>query len=284
MVRCAQQWSQRCCWPALRLARVCWVRSAARIGETKPIIDARVRYEDVDQDPHGRGRRGTDVARATRFRDRQGLEDGAAGRRRVRVAAAPATTTTRSTARPAYPVVADPESYEVNRLQLTNTSLPRTTVTLGRQRIVLDDQRFVGNVGWRQNEQTFDALRVVNKTVPNFTVDVTYLNQVNRVFGKDSPQGRYEGDSYFANVVVSVADRQAHRRSAICSISIRLPARLRPSATRQCAIRHETYGVRFAGERPLSQDQARLRRFVRHSRPSTATIRSTSTTTTSLPS
>ena len=61
-----------------------------------------------------------------------------------------------------YPVVPDPESYEVNRFQLTNTSLPGTTLTLGRQRIVLDDQRFVGNVGWRQNEQTFDAFRIVN--------------------------------------------------------------------------------------------------------------------------
>ena len=57
-----------------------------------------------------------------------------------------------------YPVVADPEAYEFNRFQLTNTSLPGTTLTLGRQRIGLDDQRFVGGVAWRQNEQTFDAL------------------------------------------------------------------------------------------------------------------------------
>ena len=61
-----------------------------------------------------------------------------------------------------YPAVADPETYEINRLQLTNTRIPMTTVTLGRQRIVLDDQRFVGNVGWRQNEQTFD--RCVSST------------------------------------------------------------------------------------------------------------------------
>ena len=53
-----------------------------------------------------------------------------------------------------YPVVADPEAYEFNRLQLTNTSIADTTITLGRQRIMLDDHRFVGNVGWRQNEQT----------------------------------------------------------------------------------------------------------------------------------
>ncbi len=88
----------------------------------------------------------------------------------------------------------------MNRLQLTNTRLPGTTLILGRQRIALDDQRFVGNVGWRQNEQTFDAVRVVSKSVPTLTVDATYLNQVNRVFGPDSPQGRWHGDGWLGNV------------------------------------------------------------------------------------
>src|SRR5690606_19279018 len=86
----------------------------------------------------------------------------------------------------AYPLVADPKANELNRLQLTNTSLPNTTITLGRQRILLDDQRFVGNVGWRQNEQTFDALRVVTKPMPKLTLDFSYVNEVRRVFGRDS--------------------------------------------------------------------------------------------------
>ena len=74
-----------------------------------------------------------------------------------------------------------------------------TTATFGRQRIILDDHRFVGNVGWRQNEQTFDSLRVVNKSLANTTFDLAYVTQVNRVFGKESPQGRYDGDSVLAN-------------------------------------------------------------------------------------
>ena len=53
-------------------------------------------------------------------------------------------------------MVPDPRGTELNRFQITNTSLPGTRTTLGRQRIVLDDSRFVGNVGFRQNEQTFD--------------------------------------------------------------------------------------------------------------------------------
>ena len=99
-----------------------------------------------------------------------------------------------------YPVVSDPEAYEVNRFQLTNSSLPGTTLVLGRQRITYDDHRFVGNVGWRQNEQTFDALRITNKSLRGLTVDFAYLNQVNRIVGGDSPVGRYTGDTYLANL------------------------------------------------------------------------------------
>jgi hypothetical protein len=51
-------------------------------------------------------------------------------------------------------VVADPAFLAINRFALLNNSLANTTLTLGRQRIVLDDARFVGNGGWRQNEQT----------------------------------------------------------------------------------------------------------------------------------
>ena len=47
----------------------------------------------------------------------------------------------------------------MNRFALINKSLDRTTLTFGRQRIAHDDQRFVGNVGWHQHEQTLDGLR-----------------------------------------------------------------------------------------------------------------------------
>ena len=98
-----------------------------------------------------------------------------------------------------YPVVADPADFvAVNRLALINKSLDRTTLTFGRQRIVHDDQRFVGNVGWRQHEQTFDALRAQWGST-KIKTDLTYASQVNRVFGPDSPQGKWEGDVVLAN-------------------------------------------------------------------------------------
>ncbi|MDO9126695.1 MAG: hypothetical protein Q7U42_07480, partial [Parvibaculum sp.] len=101
--------------------------------------------------------------------------------------------------RTAYPVVPDPDTAELNRLQIAYAGLPDTTVALGRQRIILGNARFVGNVGWRQNEQTFDALRVVNSSVDGLELGYAYVNRVNRVFGEDSPAGRFRGDTHLFN-------------------------------------------------------------------------------------
>uniref|UniRef100_UPI000255B6A1 alginate export family protein n=1 Tax=Microbulbifer agarilyticus TaxID=260552 RepID=UPI000255B6A1 len=57
--------------------------------------------------------------------------------------------------------VADPEGTEVNQAYLAYTT-GATTAKFGRQRILLDNQRFVGGVGFRQNEQTYDAFSVTN--------------------------------------------------------------------------------------------------------------------------
>jgi hypothetical protein len=98
-----------------------------------------------------------------------------------------------------YPVVADPGDVEaINRFTVTNKSLERTTLTFGRQRLVHDDQRFIGNVGWRQFEQTFDALRA-QWASSKLKTDLTYAAQVNRIFGPESPQGKWEGDIVLAS-------------------------------------------------------------------------------------
>jgi len=173
------------------------------IGETRLIADARLRSEIVDQEPFG------EDASALTLRLRLGFETGKAWNTALLVEGdgiVPLREHYNSTTngRTAFPVVADPEGYEFNRLQLTNTSIVDTTLTLGRQRIILDDHRFVGNVGWRQNEQTFDGLRVVNKHIAKTTIDLSYLNQVNRIFGPrglpGANNGRLTGDFVLANM------------------------------------------------------------------------------------
>lgn len=246
-------WSRRAGLSALvAMSAPC---AAADVGnalaESKPIFDARVRYESVDQTPL------VEDAHVETLRMRLGFETGKAwstsllaegeiiteleGRYRDDTARARNLS---------YPVIPDPETEEINRLQLVNTALPGSTVTLGRQRIVLDDHRFVGNVGWRQNEQTFDAVRIVNKSLPALTLDATYLNQVNRIFGRDSPQGRYHGDGVLANAAYqsAIGKLSAFGYWLDFDAAAGLQGGLDPTR-----VSNETFGVRLAGERPVSK-------------------------------
>ena len=68
-----------------------------------------------------------------------------------------------------YPVVADPEATEVNQAYLIYGGIPDTRLQAGRRAIKLDNQRFVGNVGFRQNEQTFDSATIANSTLTDLT-------------------------------------------------------------------------------------------------------------------
>ncbi|HEY0682409.1 MAG TPA: alginate export family protein [Steroidobacter sp.] len=221
------------------------------LAESKPIFDARLRYESVDQAPLA------EEADAETVRMRLGFETGKAWNTTF-LAEGEVITELAGSYRddPArasnltYPVVPDPETEEINRLQLVNTSLPGTTVTLGRQRIALDDQRFVGNVAWRQNEQTFDAVRIVNKPTTALTLDATYLNQVNRIFGRESPQGRYHGDGALANAAYQFGFGKLSAFGYWLDFDAESGLQGGLDPTR---VSNETFGARLAGERPLSK-------------------------------
>jgi len=100
-----------------------------------------------------------------------------------------------------YPLVNDPDEVELNRLQLNWSPIQEFSATLGRQRVLIDDQRFVGNVGWRQNEQTFDAART-EFSVAGFSGTYVYIDRVNRVLG---PSSDWTSDSHLLNLAYAVA-------------------------------------------------------------------------------
>jgi hypothetical protein len=56
----------------------------------------------------------------------------------------------------------------------------------GRQRIIHDNHRFVGNVGGRQNEQTYDGFTLVNASLPDTRIRAGYIFNVNRAFSDKS--------------------------------------------------------------------------------------------------
>jgi hypothetical protein len=148
----------------------------------KPIVDLRVRYENVHQD-------GVDKdANAVTARLRAG---GEVATRSGFAALVEAEGTlpidpdynSLTNGKTAFTTVADPRNVELNRAQLQYRGLKGWTFTAGRQVINIDDQRFVGAVAWRQNEQTFDAVRVEARQVGPFFADVAYAWSDRTIYG-----------------------------------------------------------------------------------------------------
>jgi len=77
-------------------------------------------------------------------------------------------------------VVADPEQTRLTQAYVdikSNGFLLRS----GRQMINLDNQRFVGAVGWRQMPQTYDGFLAAYSGVENLNLAASYLTKVNRI-------------------------------------------------------------------------------------------------------
>jgi len=102
-----------------------------------------------------------------------------------------------------FPIINDPDVTELNRLQITWTPNAAAQATLGRQRILIDDQRFIGNVGWRQDEQTFDAARV-DLAYGRFKLFYAYVSHVNRILGEARD---WDSDSHLAQLTWSPAEQ-----------------------------------------------------------------------------
>ncbi len=71
---------------------------------------------------------------------------------------------------------------------------------LGRQTVIYDNHRWIGDVIWRNNNVSFDALRV-DKSFKNLGLSYTYLDKVKRLFGEDSVFNEWDmDDSHLVNV------------------------------------------------------------------------------------
>jgi hypothetical protein len=105
-----------------------------------------------------------------------------------------------------YPVIADPKGADLNQLYLDYSFTEESKGRLGRQRILLDNQRFVGGVGWRQNEQTYDALTFTTKAISKTDLSYSYVGYVRRIFGDGVPAGKHNVDTHLLNAKVAIND------------------------------------------------------------------------------
>jgi Gram-negative porin len=164
-----------------------------------PIIDARLRYEHVDTPTLDADAITVRLRAGFEIKHKSGLSFLAEGEGMLALVdnynAFPFAIADRQR-RPGFAVVADPMNVELGRLQLQYKG-KAATITLGRQRINFDDQRFVGSVGFRQNEQTFDAVRGEAKFGP-VSLDATYSISQRGIWGIDAgPRTAFDGDFVF---------------------------------------------------------------------------------------
>ncbi|TCU58741.1 hypothetical protein EDF58_103277 [Novosphingobium sp. PhB57] len=166
----------------------------------KPVAEARARYEHVDQDGLSQ------AADALTLRVRGGVT-AASG-------AISATVIGQGTlaavdhyydglnGAATRPLVADPQNVAlyVAQLQYRTKAL---SLTAGRQKITLDDERFVGNVGFRDNAQTFDAVRAEITPIRGLKLDISYAWSVRTIWGIDGAGARQQavgGDNVLGNL------------------------------------------------------------------------------------
>jgi hypothetical protein len=169
-------------------------------------IDARYRYEHVDQD------NALDNAEAQTLRTRLTLQSGKWYGLSALVEVdnvarlGDAAYNDSRNGQTDHSLVADPDGSEINQALLRYDQQMGSAV-LGRQRINLDNQRFVGGVAWRQNEQTYDAALAQLRPLEGLSLTYAYLDNINSIFGPDD--GRFanrsnpadiEGHSHLLNV------------------------------------------------------------------------------------
>lgn len=141
-----------------------------------------------------------------------------------------------------FPVVADPSSVQLNQAFLRWRPHAAVELAAGRRAINLDNQRWIGSVDWRQNDQTLDLAQMTLRPVQGVSIDYFNAWRVDRIFGEGSPQGVFRDTDI--NAV-----RIAHAASPVGTVSaygfwIEIPSHPASSS--------RTLGVRLIGDQPVA--------------------------------
>ncbi|HEV2599825.1 hypothetical protein [Sphingopyxis sp.] len=211
----------------------------------KPLGEARIRYENVDQDGLAAG------ADALTLRVRAGVE-AKAGRWSALVEGQGNLAIVDDYfdglhGAATRPLVADPDNIGLSRAQLRYAA-PAFAITAGRQRLGFDDERFVGSVGFRQNGQSFDAVRAEVTPVKGVKADIAYAWSIRTIWGIDGTGARQQavsGDNLFANLSVQTP---AGKIAAFAYLVDQDEA-----AMQGFRMSSQSYGVRLDGSQPLGE-------------------------------
>ena len=168
-----------------------------------------------------------------------------------------------------YPVVADPKGSDLNQLYADYIMDDNWKFRFGRQRINLDNQRFVGGVGWRQNEQTYDAFTLDTNAISRTTLQYSYLAWVRRIFGQKVPAGKARLHGHLFNAKVTLNedwsvvpylyyldyDALSNAANSTATLGARLAGSVK-AGEGNIALVLELAGQSDAGDNPVSYDAA----------------------------
>lgn len=101
--------------------------------------------------------------------------------------------------RSTYPTIADPEITEVNQVFVTYAGLPDTAISIGRKLINFDNRRMINVNNWRQHQQSFDSISLLNTSITDTVVNYVYVSNVNRSNGGDHPLGDIDSNLHLFN-------------------------------------------------------------------------------------
>lgn len=223
----------------------------AGLLEGKPTVHLRYRYEQVDDDLVPRR-----TGEASTLRAALGWQSGAwrgfslfgemehvaeVGIDRYKEGPGPVDP---GSAR--FPVIADPPGTELNQAYAQMVGPAGLRARIGRQDLTYRAaplHRHIGNVLWRQNWQTYDAVSVAAAPLKDLAMNYAYVTQVNRIFGSDAPDpfDEFDCDCHLINLHYSAL---AHVRLEAFAYLLDID--------NAPAFALDTYGVRATGTYPLS--------------------------------
>jgi hypothetical protein len=225
----------------LALLLVVAAPGAALAGDLpgKLLLESRLRYEAVDQEGP------LDEAQALTLRTRLGWESPAFADFKLlaeveNVSVLIDDYNDPNDPDPRYPTVNDSEVTDLNRLQLTWTGLKDTEVVIGRQRLSVGNQRFIGPSNWRQNDQSFEAIKATTSALKPVSFTYIYADRIQRTLGPDHPQGVWHGEVHFL---------QAEMATPVGKLSA---FGLRTDIDESPANSTQTFDLRLAGDHKLS--------------------------------
>lgn len=226
----------------------------------KPVAEARLRYEHARQDGLS-----TDTSEALTARIRAGVTAASGGFSATVVGQGSLAIVDDYydgvNGAATRPIIADPQNIALYIAQLRYQS-KAFALTAGRQKIALDDERFVGNVAFRDNAQTFDAVRTEFTPAKGLKLDIAYAWSVRTIWGVDGRGARQQaigGDNILANLSYATPVGTLMGFAYLVDQD--------EAAVQGFRLSSQTYGLRLAGTRPLAKT-AKLSYQLSHARQS----------------